>query len=439
MNKTTLLAILQQSEYDLPRWKKWAQEHATDTQEVAIEKWTAKLKLINLISSGLFFLPSVTSISLAVSIITPLENMVRWSIYTRASWKLWWYKLRGLKVVAIAGSYAKTSTKNILFHAFSQDNKALTTPNSINTMLGIAQVIREDLKAHHKVFIVEFGEYHPEDIPNLTQFVKPHFGILTPIGRQHLEVIGSFEKLIETFHSFVSYFKKDFSRLIVAEQNQRYFSDLPLSYYGSQPATELRVFNAKVTRAGTEFEVLDKKTNHTYQSFTPLFGEHQAVNCLTAFWLAPRLQQETIAISKRLRTTPYITRRHEPTFAENNVLVLDNSYNTNPDSVQESLKLLNQLEPSRRLLVTLGFTELGEASDAIHFAFGQSLAKQVDYVGLIKAPWTQKIIDGFTLAGGKADHIKVGNSQEEAFAAIQEFVIAGSVVLFEGGYREVYV
>ena len=437
--KNTLLAIFQQGEYDHARLKKWYADHRTNLPALEPEQWTPKLKLLNALSLVFFFLPTVTSLGIALVLITPFEMMLRQTLYTQASLKLWWYKWKGLQVVAIAGSYGKTSTKQILFHALSQEKSVLYTPESINTLLGIAQVIRKDLKPHHQVFIVEFGEYHPEDIPNLTRFVKPHFGILTPIGRQHLEIIGGFEALVKTFTSYIAFFQKKPATLLVAEQNKQYFPTLKLQYYGAAPESHWRVFNTRVTRAGTEYEVLDRVHNVTYQSFTPLFGEHQAINALTVFWLATLLHLPIDNVNRRLRTTPYITRRHQPTFAEHNVLILDNSYNTNPESAQESLRLLNQLEPTRRLLITLGFTELGTESDKIHYEFGQLLAKHVDYIGLIQAPWTQKIVDGFLAAGGSKDHLQVGASQEEAFAKIQAAVIPGSVVLFEGGFREVYV
>lgn len=440
MTKATILAILQQSEYDVARLEKWLTAHQgpAELNEVAPADWTTKLKLINFITFIFFFLPGLWSIRLALGLIAPFEWVVRQYYYTAAAWKLWYYKLRGLKVVAIAGSYGKTSTKTILFSTYSTLTPTLMTPKSINTLLGIAQIILHDLKPEHKIFLVEFGEYHLHDIPELTKFVKPHFGILTPIGRQHLELLGSFDNVLATFRHFIKYFAKKPDQLIVAADNAAFFPE-KLNFYGTAPQSIFRAINIKVSRAGTEFECLDHSQNATLQVFSPLFGEHQAVNALPAFWLAPKLKVSQVEVVKKLRTIPYIPRRHEPTFAQNNVLILDNSYNTNADAVKESLKLLNQLNPARRLMVTLGFTELGEETEKIHYEFGQQIADQVDYVGLIEAPWTQAIIEGFTQAGGERTHIVVGSSQEEAFAQIQQYIIPNSIVLFEGGYREVYV
>lgn len=439
MQKTTLLAILQQCEYEVPRWQKWFAQHHDDERAVAPPHWTAKLKLIHFLSSCFFFLPSITGIRLALALISPGEWLIRQTYLIRAGWKLWWLKWQGLTVVAIAGSYAKTSTKHILHHTLSGEISTLVTPKSINTPLGIAQVILRDLTPSHRLFVVELGEYYPGDIRRLAHFVKPHFGIITPVGRQHLERMGTVETIAKTIGELIVHFGKRTNRVLVADQNQAFFADQPLTYYGTQPFAPYRIINAQVSRAGTEFEILDHVSNRTAKAFSPLFGEHQAVNTLPSIWVASQLKLNLDQVVKRISTLPYIERRHQPTFATHNVLVLDNSYNTNPESALESLKLLNQLQPSQRFVVTLGFTELGAASDEIHFAFGQALAQQTDYVGLIEAPWTPKIQAGFKAAGGNLDKIVVGQTQDEAWHQLQSFVTPNSIVLFEGGFQEMYI
>lgn len=442
MDKTTLLAILQQSEYDLPRWHRWIADHPNQTEMITPAAWTTKLKAIYTLSVCFFFLSPVTAITWAVHLTQPGETVIRKYHYWKAGRILHRQKERGLIVVAIAGSYAKTSTKHILNHALSGTHHVLVTPKSINTILGIAQVIERDLQSGHALFVVELGEYHRGDIAELCAFIQPDYGILTPIGRQHLDILGSFENVIAELSDLLAYFKFDPERTLVAEQNRQRFKTQKLTYYGTESVNTYRLTSSTITRAGTEYEVaLPKKTEQPEElkMFSPLFGQHQAVNTLPAFWLGDKLDLDRTEIKKRIATLPYIHRRHEPTFAEPNVLILDNSYNTNADSINESLKLLNQLQPTNRIVVTLGFTETGAAAHQLHLELGEALAQQVDYLGLIEAPWTQDIVTGFTKAGGNPDHVKIGKDQDQAFRLLQDAVIPGSVVLFEGGYQEVYV
>jgi UDP-N-acetylmuramoyl-tripeptide--D-alanyl-D-alanine ligase len=439
MNKDTSLAILQQSEYDLDRWQAWLQAHRGESLNIQPGSWTPKLKLIKNISSALFFLPQTLAIITAVKLSWPLEYVIRRRAYATAKTKLNRLRKNGLIVVAIAGSYAKTSTKNILAHTLSGSHQVLITPKSINTMLGVAQVIETSLTADHSIFVVELGEYHRGDIKQLCTFVEPDYGILTPIGHQHLEILGGFQQVVEELIELVMHFANRPERVLVHEVNAKHLHANSSEMYGESQASQWQVLEPSVSRAGTEFTVKSPGTEENLKLFSPLFGEHQAVNTLPSLWLANKLKIPLTELKKKISTLPYIHRRHEPTFAQNNVLILDNSYNTNADAVTASLKLLNQLEPTRRIIITLGFTETGSEAESLHYQLGQQLAKAADYVGLIQAPWTTAIVDGFTAAGGHRDHLVVGATQDDAFKQLQEYSIPGTVILFEGGYQEVYV
>lgn len=437
ISHNTLLAIFQQSEYDLKQLQVWYDKHQDDEIALEPEKWTPKLKMISQIVKSLPFLPLMTRYQIALKTVSPAEQFIRQSTYSKAKQKLEKYKKEGLIVVALAGSYGKTSTKNILEHAFSAQYKTLVTPKSVNTLLGISQIILDDLQPDHKLFIVEFGEYHPEDIPQLTQFIEPDYGILTPIGRQHLAIIGGFANIVNTFKYFINFFT-DANDLLIADQNVAHYPKLSANTYGKKNINSYQISNPKVTRAGTEFEI-STPNEKNLKAFTPLFGVHQAENMLTAIWLGEKLGMETSQIVKRFASQPYVSRRHEPTFAENNVLILDNSYNTNPDSVVASLELLKEIDGSNKIIITLGFVELDDEGERIHLQFGEQLFTYADYVGLIESPWRDKISKGFKSAGGKSSHIEIGKTQEDVLAKLRDKIIPNSVVLFEGGYQEVHI
>ena len=438
MKTNTILHILQQSEYDLEYFTRWYKKHQRDDRDLEPEKWTLKLKLIKIIFYLLFFLSVLNRVNIAVMMVSPFENLIRFIVYSLAQMKLTLFKLLGLKVVAIAGSYGKTSTKHIIKHTLKKEFATLMTPKSINTPLGIALIILKDLNLNHQLFLVEFGEFTPGDMLAFCKFVKPHYGVLTPIGRQHLERFGSLKKIVQNFVGFFEYFKNDLSKLLVAESSQKYFSNPKLSWYGSSEKSQYRIYKVGISRGGTEFCVTTPQSKNL-KVFTPLYGEHQAVNALPVFWLGDKFRLNLSKLAKSLHSMPYIPHRHEPTFAENDVLILDNGYNSNPDSVKASLKLINQLKPTHRIIITMGFVELGEDSKKIHFKFGEQLADQVDFVGLIKAPDSQEIMNGFIKAGGKKSHLVIAQSQEEVLVQLQSKIIPSSVVLFENGVNEIYL
>ncbi len=477
MTVKTALSILQQSEYDLEYFQRWYKKHRSDKEEKEPEKWTPKLKLILFLTNLFFFLPLLSKIKVSLWIINPLDYLVKKTIISLAIAKLRLLQAFGLKIVAIAGSYAKTSTKHIIFHGLKSQAGILSTPKSVNTPLGIAQVILKDLsflrrqvypptgwkssllnnldpsevhqrddsmKPQHRVFLVELGEYYQGDIKNLCEFAKPNYGILSPIGRQHLERMGDFETITKTFQEMIDYFDHRPNDFIVSAANKKYYKNPKLNFYGDD------ISKVKISRAGTEFEIETKSQkpkarnqesaigNRKSRIFIPLYGKHQAENASACFWLASKLGLDHNQLKKDLAALPHIPHRHEPFFAEQNVLILDNGYNSNPDSVKASLALINELEPTHRIIITPGFLELGKEAEKIHANFGKELAKSVDILGLIEFPGVQIIADNFLKSGGKKSNLFFGKSQEELVEKMQSKIIPGSVLLFENGVNEVY-
>lgn len=465
----TLLAILQQSEYDIKTVKKWFKQrnraNAKQFQNLQPDQWTLKLRLIASIARILFFLPLLNRIELALLSVSFPQYLVTQYILWKARTKLRSAQQKGLMVIAIAGSYGKTSTKQWLHHLLSSQTSVLHTKKSINTPLGIAHTILNDLSPAHKICIIELGEYYQGDIQELAQFIQPNYGIITPIGRQHLERMGSINAIANTIGELLTYFeqqsnqtkkslntvdtaqkqtKKSTLPVISALENKQFFNDR-VQYYGQKNPSNTLQWAASLThisKAGTEGVI--HGINQEWKVFTPLYGLHQLTNMLPAFWLANEFSNSSIFIdfsklAQSAANMPYITQRHEPHFSAHDVLILDNSYNTNPESFACSLKLLHQLKPTRSIVITLGFVELGSDAKDIHTELGKNLAQNADFVGIIDSINAQFIKQGFLKAGGKENHIIIEKTPELCMSALQKHVIAGSIVLFEGGYREVLV
>jgi UDP-N-acetylmuramoyl-tripeptide--D-alanyl-D-alanine ligase len=437
--RETLLAILQQSEYDFVYFDRWVAAHRADDQPVKAKNWTPKLKLIAALSKGLFFLPLITQIKLASLLVQPAERLARQVMYARARRRLAGAKRRGLIIIALAGSYGKTSTKKIADHVLSQFQTTLSTPKSINTPLGIADFVLKQLTSQHKFFLVEMGEYYPGDITTLCEFIQPDFGVVTPLGRQHLERMGNLQTIAKTILELAEYLKKQqkTNQVLIHESLQGFVTNpADWQWYGQSKNCDWQLTQGQVTRAGTEGEVVTQNTQ--IKAFTPLFGIHQLVNSLPSLWLTHQLKLDTATALRQLSTTPPVPHRHQPIFVENNVLILDNGYNSNPDSAAASLKLLTSLPASHRIVITPGFVELGTDSQLAHEAFGKQLAKTADYLGILQSADSQAIERGWLSAGGDRDRIVLAKNQDEAVAKLKPFIIPDSVILFENNVPEVY-
>lgn len=441
MNRVTLLAILQQSEYDPTYFNRWWRHHHTDQITLQPKKWTAKLRLIDQLSKLLFWLPAHQQILTATWFLSPVDWVIKSSILLAAQLKLRNLKRRGMKVVAIAGSYGKTSTKKITQHVLQAQTSTQATPKSINTPLGIARFILKELDPRTKVFLVELGEYYPGDVARLAQFVEPEYGIVCPVGRQHLERMQQVATIAQTIMELAAYLHFHPGKVILHESLVPFLptglTQPPLTY-GQLPASDYAVLQGSVSWAGTEAQLQLTHQAQPVQAYTPLFGIHQLENSLPVLWLTQALGLDQLAAVRQLGTTPHVPHRHQPLFIQNNVLLLDNGYNSNPDSAPQSLALLKSLPATRRIVITPGFAELGQESDALHHQFGKQLASVVDYLGLIDSQGSSAIKEGFIAAGGSEDQIVTGHNQTEVAERMATLFTPQSIVLFENNLPEVY-
>ncbi len=404
----TKLAILQQCEYEWPRYQKWLTENSASAVVVKPKKWTTKLKLLKALAPFL-------TLHGALNLLVLPQYLIIGSLVLAATIKLRYLQSKGLIVVAIAGSYAKTSTKYIATHLLQGSKRVVMTPENINTPIGIARFILNRLTGSDEVFIAELGEYYPGDIASLVRFLSPDFKILTPVGYAHLERFGSESAL------------KDGLQELVTTQPHKGKSFV----FGSE-YDESKLTNVSVTRAGTEFEYQGNRY------FIPLFGTHNAVNSLPGLWLANELGIDAKTSQSRLSSVNYVPHRLEPTQLEHNILLLDNGYNSNPASARESLAVLKALDSPQKIVSTPGFIELGPTQDTENESLGKEIADVADLCIVIKSVNAQAIKRGLVSGGFTKDQIIEASGEEEGMNLVSSLTKPSAIILFENSVPELY-
>ena len=303
-------------------------------------------------------------------------------------------KLRTLspRVIGITGSYGKTSTKNILAGLLNERYPTIMSPQSFNTLMGISRTINENLSEGHKIFLVEMGAYHPGDIKEISALVKPQVGILTAVGPQHLERFKTLEniekakyELIDSLpDSGVAVFNNDDARC-------RKLADLTskrkVLRYGLDDSQNNLALSAKgITQSarGTSFTLVDREGREKSVS-TVLLGMHNVSNIIGAACVALEMGLDLEDIYRavvKIKPTPH---RLQSIVGKGGVLVIDDSYNSNPVGSREALNVLGRFDSGRRILVTPGMVELGTSEDEHNQEFGAHAAKVCDYVILVGA------------------------------------------------------
>src|SRR5581483_5875388 len=142
----------------------------------------------------LFDILTPVFVSAVILLFQPLFVMLRNRILKKAKEKIQQHK--NLLIIAITGSYGKTSTKEFLATILSQKYKVLATPKHANSEIGISQCILQELKPEHEIFIVEMGSYRKGGIDLLCNIAKPNIGMVTGVNAQHMALFGSMENLL---------------------------------------------------------------------------------------------------------------------------------------------------------------------------------------------------------------------------------------------------
>ncbi len=374
---------------------------------------------------------------LAYLINEPFEEIIKRYYLKRAKNKL--DKSKVLKI-GITGSYGKTSIKEILKTILSQKYRVLATPASYNTPLGIA-ITSKNLDSTHDIFIAEMGARSKGDIKELAALVKPSYGVLTGINNQHLETFDSPETIKDTkFELFEN----------LAENGKGFFST------DSEGARELyERFGGEKFCAGLSGEnnlvtATDISTGQHGMSFTlvirgekpvkcntVLLGRHSVSNICLATAVAYKIGLTPQEIAQGINRIQSIGHRLELMPNNKNIVIIDDSYNSNEDGIKAAMEVLDTFS-GRKIVLTPGLVELGKIENVANLAFGNLLAKHVDIVIIIGKHNAEMLINGLTAGGMDKSNIFFAKTLNKGNAMLNEMLREGDVVLFENDLPDNY-
>jgi UDP-N-acetylmuramoyl-tripeptide--D-alanyl-D-alanine ligase len=382
------------------------------------------------------------TIILSNGLLFPVQKTINNLYLSKAKRKL---RTLSLRVIGITGSYGKTSTKNILAGLLNERYPTVMSPQSFNTLMGISRTINENLSEGHKIFLVEMGAYRPGDIKEISALVKPQIGIITAIGPQHLERFKTLEniekakyELIDSLpDSGVAVFNNDDARCRKLADVTSKLKVLRYGLDGSQNNLALSAKAITQSARGTSFTLVDREGREKSVS-TVLLGMHNVSNITGAACVAMEMGLDLEDIDRgidKIKPTPH---RLQTIVGKGGVLVIDDSYNSNPVGSSEALNVLRRFDSGRRILVTPGMVELGSSEDEHNRAFGAHAAKVCDYVILVGVGQTRAVLEGLRKEDFPAEKVRLVGSLDEANLELQRFLRSGDTVLFENDLPDLY-
>ncbi|MBI3231537.1 MAG: UDP-N-acetylmuramoyl-tripeptide--D-alanyl-D-alanine ligase [Candidatus Doudnabacteria bacterium] len=482
------LYLFQLENYELKRYFRLLAKKGLLPPKESLRKslvWTAKARMIFALAgatyAGLLILAiiftyqtglSVLSIKYYVLCITLIPlYFILYTLYSVILWPMDWLaksiiinqaksKIKNQKskitIIGIAGSYGKTTMKEVLRQVLSIKYKVLSTPESVNTPVGIARWILRQIDETAQIIIVEMGEYYQGDIIELCKLMPPDIGILTGINEAHLERMRTPDKIIATIFEIVQGMKE--KGLLVLNGDDK---NVMKNYY-------------KYVRPGQEREKF-QISNFKFQQFNSvnlcwecehvslgelkihLLGEYALGDVDCAIKIGKILGMDNEAIKQGIKKIRPISHRLEPGFSPGNILVIDDAYNGNPDGAREAIKVVSRFEGRRKIYITPGLVEIGSGSREIHLEIGRQLAAVADVVILIRNSVSSFIQEGINesikyppsakISGGrqvssikeKKSEIIWFNTAPEAHAALSKILKPNDVILFQNDWGDQYL
>lgn len=288
------------------------------------------------------------AVDLALLLASPLERRLSRDFVERAARRL---RSVAPTIVAVTGSFGKTSTKEYARHLLAGSRHVVASPASFNNRLGLARAINEGLDPGAEVFIAEMGTYEPGEIADLCKWIPPEISVITAVGPAHLERFGSLEAIARAKAEILTG-----ARTVVANW------DDPLVRQAVE-GRAARLIRCSAVSPDAEVSVLPEGDSLVVRVEGREAGRLPSgvfsTNVACAVGIAWVLGVPVDRIGDRLADLPRPQHRGVAGRTETGVLVIDDTYNSNPAGARAAVERLARAAAGRTVLVTPGMVELG--------------------------------------------------------------------------------
>lgn len=344
-------------------------------------------------------------------------------------------RLSALKVVAITGSYGKTTTKEMLAQILTTEFRVAKTPENNNTDLGIALAILDEVKPDTEVFIAEMGAYTAGEIASATRVARPDISIVTAVAPQHLALFGSMEKLARAKYEIVENMKAGGTAII--NYDNKYCRQMltwareaqldTLSFTLEDGDADVRVQNIREVGKSIAFELQAGKKKYEFETKLPTVS--YVLNLVAALVAAHKLGIDFAKLVTVVNALEWQLRYLAVIEANTGISYITDSYSSNEQGFVNALQFLStQKCDGHKVVVTKGILELGKEKTTVY----SRLAKQFTEVDLLVTSDNELANKVREMQKTKVILVKT----EAEFAAQMQSVQAGDLVLLEGRLPE---
>ena len=337
-----------------------------------------------------------------------------------------WRKKFDIPIIAITGSNGKTTTKEMLKEVLQTQHNVHFTKANDNNQIGVPKTLL-GLNKHHDIAVLELGSNHPGEIEYLKNIAQPTHSLVTNIGREHLEFFGSLENVAKeettTFSNSVFCFVNDDD----AEIKNRSLNLQKKKTYGFYADSDVCGHIENIDENGcvtfsisnSQFSISNVKLQAT--------GIHNATNALASATVGFHFGISPENIKSSLENFRAYDKRMQIENVDG-ITIINDTYNSNPDSVIASLQTLAQMKTSGKKIIVLGdMLELGEASEEEHKRIGKIISEMKFKHLFTLGKFSQYISEESTLSSAK--HF---SEKQQLISELKNILEQNDIVLVKG-------
>jgi UDP-N-acetylmuramyl pentapeptide synthase len=336
--------------------------------------------------------------------------------------------------IAVAGSYGKTTMKELLNTVLSQGLNVAATPANKNVARSHAQFAKK-LSGDEDVLIIEYGEGAPGDVGRFAEVTQPTHAVITGLAPAHLDQYKTLQAAGEDIFSVASYL--DGKNVYVNNDSDSVKPFLKSSYklFDHTGALGWKTSNIHVSLEGTSFYL--EKGKESLHLHSDLIGKHQVgyLSLVASLALSLGLSDKQV-IDGIAKTKPF-EHRMQP-YQLSGAWIVDDTYNGNLEGIAAGTQLLKDLSAKRKLYVTPGLVDQGDEKERVHIQVGKLIAAaEPDLVVLMRNSVTEYIETGLK-QGHYSGKVQIESNPLEFYTNLTHFVASGDLVVMQNDWTDNY-
>jgi UDP-N-acetylmuramoyl-tripeptide--D-alanyl-D-alanine ligase len=351
----------------------------------------------------------------------------------------WWRRGYPIPVAAITGSVGKTTTKEMAARILALNAPTLKNEGNLNNLIGLPLTLLLLEKAHRRA-VLEMGMNRPGEITRLTEIAEPDMGLITNVGRAHLEGLGHINAVARAKVELLEKMSEQSQAILNGDDKLllKAASSFPrkMTTFGLGPENQIRADKIQgLGKKGTAFDLRFFGQAHPVRLRVP--GLQNVFNALAASAIALCLEESPEHILEGLSGFEGIKGRFMVSHLPDGVTLVDDTYNCNPASLKAALDSVKALVTGEgRLIVGLGeMLELGDETVPAHLEAGNMVAELGAFCFLAMGEHAPQMIEGAVSNGFPAERATEVRTHEEMAQKIGATMHDGDVILLKGSRR----